>query len=378
MKKKLFISSIFVFLCLLWKFAIAADTLKIPRDTTKINFGKAPKASVDLEKSNITPDNQILKVLGEKNIPLQEILQKKVYTKGVAAGEFGGEEKIALQKVTIEKREQKTVSLLKELPEQLQRQIKKEKAENEGIVTEGPGNELLKLELNKPAPQKTPEVITEPTVISPITLVSQEIPVKTAAIKALGEVKEPSVIPILRETITKTPALKHEAAAALAKLGDTSGIKILKEELMTDKLPVKVQAIQTLGEIKEASAIPQLQALLGEGVDSVSTAAAFALAKNGDAKGIDRVKALLQSKDESTRLKAAGTLAEIKDKSAIPVLEAFLKNPRSSVKIEALSALATMGDKSVLPVLEDLMANDPDFRVRLSASESILKLKGSE
>lgn len=348
-----------------------AESVKIPKDTSKIPLSGQTKAK--LEKSNISIDTQIFQLHGEQSIPLDEILQKKAYTKGVAAEEIGGEKKeqISLQKVAIENKIQKPITLLKELPERLQKQINKAKPGNEGIQEE------TKINLNKFETPKPAEIITEPTVSTPVNLANNEMPIKTAAIKTLGETRDQSAIPILKETVAKSPILKHEAATALAKIGDTTGIKILKEELQANELEVKIKAIQSFGEVKEAGTVPELKALLTEEENPVSIEVAFALAKSGDAKGIEKVKAFLQSKDEDMRLRAALALADIKDKSAIPALEDFLKNPKSGIRAQAATALGDVGDKSVIPILEDLIKTAYDFRIRVAASESILKLKGN-
>lgn len=344
---------------------LAKDTLKTPKDTVKVK----------LKKYEIEREKRIFKIRGEKDISLDEILEKKIYTKGIAAGEFGGakKERIALQKAEIEKKVHMTIPLLKELPEKFQKQIEKSAKE----IEMEEDKELVEFKTEKPKPKEIPEVVEEPTVISPIILATQELSVKRAAIKTLGEIKEPSAIPVLKETVLKgSSAVRHEAAEALAKLGDTLGIETLKKELKAEELTVKIKAIKSLGEVKEPSSIPELRTLLSEKETPVSIEAAFALAKAGDKRGIDRVKKLLESKNEDVRLEAASVLASIKDRAAIPVLEASLKSSKSSVKAKAATALGDLGDKSFIPLLEKLMTKDSDFKVRLSASESILKLKG--
>ncbi|MBI4722457.1 MAG: HEAT repeat domain-containing protein [Candidatus Stahlbacteria bacterium] len=302
---------------------------------------------------------------------LEDILGKKVHTKGIAASRFGGERKIELEAEPIAKQIEKTAPLVTELPVEIKRKAD-DKAKEIKLEHDKVGFETLKLETKLIVETQADEL----SRIALPTEKSEKEASKVAAIKALGIVGTESAILHLKESLKEErPEIKHAAAEALAKLGDTAGIEMLNEALNEGETSDRVGVIKSLGRAGRVTSVPPLRGLLGNEEKRIGREAAMALAKMGDEKGIAVLYDLLKSGTADEKLEIAVVLAEIEDKTGIEVLKGNLKGMRADIRLKAIRALGIIGDKSILPLLEDIMRKDPDSGVRIAASESILVIK---
>jgi len=256
------------------------------------------------------------------------------------------------------------------------------------------------------------------------SLNSNEITVKTEAIKSLSLIGDKSSISKLRKLLNDpSDTIKIESAIALYRLGDNSGkdilIKIIKDKpnvSMKDppvkrakalaKNLIRAQAVKALGEFNDKSVIPILneRAKDKEEDGRVVDESIISLTKLGDRSGIDIFISGLDSSDKNVKEKACEVLGEVKeekakgklrqllshwdkgvrssaclalgkigDKESIKSIISLLSDKDEVVRISAAESLGLMGDKSIIPQLRKLL-EDPNGLVRLSACDSLFKL----
>ncbi len=161
---------------------------------------------------------------------------------------------------------------------------------------------------------------------------------------------------------------KGNAAVALAKLGDTSGVPFLKETLGDDYLECRIRAALALAALGDRSGIPTLKRWLEpENIYEATTMdatlektdAAVALAKLGDKSGTLFLKRQLTSgKQDRDRIDAAVALAKLGDKSGIPILEKVLGGVYKNIDpTETATSLLKLGDESGISILHKALEN---------------------
>jgi HEAT repeat protein len=297
---------------------------------------------------------------------------KKVYSRGLAAQRFGGAKDISLEKQTLMKRLEKPGSLVKELPPEVRRkaealtrkkQLERKKGKSDSLGLDG------KIE--------TESIAARPALASFQLPEREKEAAKLAAISALGVAKSKSATFHLKENLKdERPQVKRAAAEALAKIGVPVGLEALHTELEEDTS--KIETIRALGRVGRVTSIPSLRKQLTSQEKGVGAEAAIALAKMGDQKGITVLKGLLKSASSDERFQAAIALASAGDKSGLSILQKSLVGVHAGARIKAAKALGMIGDKKTISLLEKAMKGDPDSKVRIAASASILKIKRKE
>ena len=343
-----------------------------------ISVSVAQPPDTTLLKYTISKDEKTLSIKDKKrwrSIALEDILDKKVYTKGIAASRFGGERKgIELKEELLPKELERPASLIKELPVELKQKLDKMKKE---VTTERQKLGLETIELGiKSIPGE--EKIT-PSTLSVKEREKEEM--KLAAIKALGVTQNQTAISYLKEQLeAEKPEIKRAAAEALARTGETAGLEVLHSALEEELAPAqdKVEVIKSLGRAGRVTSIPPLRKMLDNKDKRVSKEASFALARMKDERGISALYEWLNSGSFDEKFESAIVLAEIGDKSGIEVLKKGIKAAQSDIRLKAVRSLGMIGDDSMIPLLQDIMKSDSDPGVRIAASESILIIKRRE
>lgn len=312
-------------------------------------------------------------------IPLGEILEKKPYTRDIALQRFGGseEERIRLEKLELESSFRKVAPPPTDLP--FLKELPRKKRITEDSVKREEFKLSERITLEELLIARGEEIPTEAKRMSHEDSLKRTIDIKVSAIKALGDIKGPEIKVVLKEVVDKGQIPeRHAAAEALAGMGDTLGFNVLKAGLKKEDIEMKLESIKALGRVGAKEAAPELEKLLLDKESKVSEEAAFALAKSGEKKGLKAVHKLLGSDNMETKVKAAVVLAKTKDVVAVPILKEAVKSSDAELRYKAARALGDTKDKSILPVLDKLVREDKDLKVRLGASESILKLKKEE
>jgi HEAT repeat protein len=144
------------------------------------------------------------------------------------------------------------------------------------------------------------------------------------------------------------------------------------QELKSENVMVRNNAIYYLGENKEKLAVPMLIELLNnDQPKEIRLNAIEALGKIEEAISVEALVALLNEEDKEIKMAAVEALGKIKDPKAVKPLINVLNN--KDIKITALWAIGNIGDKSAIPHLTKLF-DDQDEYVRYNASQSLKKI----
>ncbi len=205
------------------------------------------------------------------------------------------------------------------------------------------------------------------------------------------------------------PQTRSAAAAALMRLGDSSGMRALQEDyvagrmnddqmlatlgnvfgvsgpaftdlllrvLETCKLPaLTLRAVQLLGDTGDRRGTGILKDLAGDPDAAVSAAALDALARLADDGLIPFWKERLSRESVQERIRAAAALLAFDEYEGIPALAAALRDraQEPAVRTRAAGALArAIAADTVEPLLAGL--DDPDPAVRTAAWQSLGKV----
>jgi HEAT repeat protein len=178
------------------------------------------------------------------------------------------------------------------------------------------------------------------------------------AIRALGELRDPTVLPSLQAVFTGPEVHRSEedlrwsvaaaAGDALLKFGQ-AGLDLVLEAARGPDAQLRRRAVQAL-------------------------ARATNLAPKGFFAGF------VHDTDRWVRLDVAAILGRLSDAAAVPALKELLDDADRDVRIEAAKSLARLGDPSGSALLLQLVALDPDdglalrLLARLSPSEHLAAL----
>lgn len=169
-------------------------------------------------------------------------------------------------------------------------------------------------------------------------------PNRAAAAAALGRIKAPEAIPVLRESLRDPdPYVRNSAAVALARLGEQDGQAYVQRMLDSD--------------------VPDLRLMAAEAWDG----------QNGP--WVAAIAPLLQNRDGVTRLRAARLLAPVDPEAAGRTLHDAAIDENPAVRAEALKEIAAASRAQAL--VADLAQlrralRDPDAYIRLQAAGAVL------
>lgn len=148
--------------------------------------------------------------------------------------------------------------------------------------------------------------------------------VRMQAAKALGLVKHPDAIaPLIPLLQDKVKAVREEAAAGLAAIGD-SAIPSLVSALRHEEWLVRLHAVEALGKTRSPQAVEPLLSIL------------------------------FNDQDSAVREDAVRALGEIRDPQAVEYLFTAMREPR--LRTLAVDALGRIGDTRAVPVLIEILA----------------------
>lgn len=164
--------------------------------------------------------------------------------------------------------------------------------------------------------------------------------VRMHAAKALGLVRHAeAIMPLIPLLQDKVKAVREEAAAGLAAIGD-SAIPSLVNALRHEEWLVRLHAVEALGKTRSPQAVePLLSVLFNDHDSAVREDAARALGEIGDVRAVEYLATLVH--DPALRTVAIEALGKIGDACAVPVLIELLTEAGLP---EATMAAASCGD----------------------------------
>ena len=202
-------------------------------------------------------------------------------------------------------------------------------------------------------------------------------PVRLAAMRALGDIRERTAIDALTQQVEhyKKGEGAWSALDALANIGDPSSVPLFKTRLADRDQFIRRAAAEGLGRAGDSSEIAALEA--GETKDSspmVRAAMAFALSRLGR----DYVRHLIAAlDDEKLVAQAAGYLIEL-GPVAIPALLEALKEQDDAIRGNAALVLGAVGTSEHIPALSALSTDrEPDVKRAAGRSIDRIKLRGA-
>lgn len=209
-------------------------------------------------------------------------------------------------------------------------------------------------------------------------LTSPDAGVRRVALLDFADVEDEALLPALVTVLRgdPDPALRAEAARALAGWGDGEVVEALADAL-ADEAEVREAAAQSLAELKDAEAGARLVPRVGHADGFVSAAALRALKELRVPAAAVPATAALAHVDPAVRREAVGVLGWLKHAAALPALARLaIGDEDAEVRRAAAGALglAAAGDApSVLPALCAAL-RDPAWQVREEAATTLGKL----
>ncbi|MBI4568196.1 MAG: HEAT repeat domain-containing protein [Planctomycetes bacterium] len=174
--------------------------------------------------------------------------------------------------------------------------------------------------------------------------------VRKRAIKALGKMRDPQAIEVVRRAVRDpAPDVRKAAIEALGSLRLKEAIPDIGEALRSDPdHEVRRVATEALGEIGDLAAVPYLRNGLADVHHGVREHAAEAVGTIGDPDPFNELLPLLDDSDADVRENAAKALGQIGDRRAIPHLQRKMDDPgeQIGVKVDSAKALRLLGDQS--------------------------------
>lgn len=189
----------------------------------------------------------------------------------------------------------------------------------------------------------------------------QDRSVREAAIEALRAIGAPAVEAVGACLTEADLSVQESASAILATIADRRVLTPLLQALSSNDWIVRMHAAKALGKVQSADAVEPLIPLLQDKVKAVREEAAAALAAIGDA-AIPALLKALQHADWLVRLHAVESLGKAKSKPAVEPLLSVLFNDRDlAVREDAVRALGEIGDPRAVEHLFTAM-REPGLR----------------
>ncbi len=201
-------------------------------------------------------------------------------------------------------------------------------------------------------------------------LASPDPLVRDLAVRVLGAMADPRIVPLLVELLKdSSPLVRASALQALGSMADPRVLEPAIQAVRDEDPEVRRQAAVALGRLGDVRAVPALIALLEDDAEPVQQAVVEALRLLKDPTVPAQLLALPPGKP--TRLKPLiKALGNAGDPRAIPLLASAVTNSQADVRDSAVQALGKLRDPGALaPLIQALV--DEDIFVRSSAVASL-------
>ena len=192
--------------------------------------------------------------------------------------------------------------------------------------------------------------------------------VRQTAAGALGVMKAKQAVPALQMALDDPSGeVAYEAAESLCKMGDKSGVTVLKEVLAGNVRTSPNMVTSAVRDAKHKLRHPQIIFWMGA---QDATGAFFGPA----AMGMGVAKDAFSDSGASGRAGAVTALVKDSDPYALTLIEWALSDDSWGVRLAAAKALGERGNDQSIPKLQFLM-DDPHFSVDCMAAASIIHIE---
>jgi HEAT repeat protein len=202
-----------------------------------------------------------------------------------------------------------------------------------------------------------------------------EINVRQAAVQALADTDDASVIPYLVEALYDSfwwygrEEAMQILLAAIRKFG-TQAYEPLAEAMNAKEPTVRRHAISLLAPLRDPRSLEPLQMAFYDPNYDVAEMAAAGMISYGQSAMPVFLEALT-SPNKWIREKSIESIAEIGGRQAVDYLLEMLNDAEASVRIAAIRSLGQLRDRRALPALDALAANRSDREVSKLARQAI-------
>lgn len=200
-----------------------------------------------------------------------------------------------------------------------------------------------------------------------------------SAITALGKIKNPLSVPLLKRLLAqeKSPRIRASIIMALGMMANERMLPIFQGALRDEDPRVRANAIEAIESIKSSSIVGIIQPYLEDPNNRVRANVAKAIWKYGDFDVSETLIQMLANKDKLYRASAAYAMGDIKDVRFIQKLAGSLKDDDPDVRRNAANALKKIESPNALPYLMPLL-EDPNYDVRVQAVLAIARCAPSK
>lgn len=230
-----------------------------------------------------------------------------------------------------------------------------------------------------PSPRQNPDT-TRAIVLALIgALRDSDVEVRRAAVHSLGNLKDRTAAPALREVLRDADAeVRTGAVEALGELQDRASVDALAGALRDESVEVRRAAAGALGQLRTpgGGARDALLAALRDADAEVRERAIDALAELDDPAAVAGIAAALKDPKPEIRASAIEALTQLLEEDATPpagLLEA-LRDPNADVRHQAAHAVGHFHDARAVPTLRSLL-EDPNPEVREAAVEALSEIR---
>jgi HEAT repeat protein len=174
-------------------------------------------------------------------------------------------------------------------------------------------------------------------------LADSDLETRRSVVVSLGQIRNPSVAPILLRQADSDPETRQEAIRALVALGDVSAAPGLVELLERESGVARLPIIDALARLADHAAEPSLIRLLADGDPAIRRAAVQALGHFRSRVAIAQLMSAARDPDAQVRLAVVETLALVADARARDTLERMCADPDQAVAATARRRIGAPG-----------------------------------
>jgi HEAT repeat protein len=208
------------------------------------------------------------------------------------------------------------------------------------------------------------------SAISPTTATTP--PARLAALQLVREVNAPGATKAFADMLPGlAPPFQVSVIDGLAQRGDPEAMTGLRAMVTSDDANVRLAAITALGEVGDDSVVPLLDTFAASGNTAEKKAARAALLKLRRGNVTEALLKDLAGAQPEAQLELGRLLGERADPAAVPRLLQLASAGPASARPGSLQALAMLADGSALPALVELTISSTTDEDRAQAAETL-------
>ena len=222
------------------------------------------------------------------------------------------------------------------------------------------------------------EARRDTTALAKTLFLAPSAALRASSARALGRIQNRGSVSSLEAALRdRSPAVRHEAAFALALVGDSTASPVVAARIPVEPdSATRVALITALGYLGARREGLALARSLQSTRPAERRAAALAAGRSRDSSLVDPLALAVKDKDPETRWRAAYALGRIGDKRGGSALEGLIEDKDALVRSMVARSLGDVGDSAASPKLAGML-RDPAWRVRVNAAHALGAVKAA-